>query len=329
MVFTHRPITFLAGLAGGAPGDWRMDRHGVEGPPKVAANSGSLRPRVSEAYDTFDRIEAHLGGGRQIVSVLVAGRDAEQVATRLDRLERELDKAKESGGVSAYALPRILWPVASIQQQNLHGPAARLAADAARLKAGVLAAGFNENAFDLSEKIFKHWREWAADGSRAGQPLWPSGEGARWLLRRLALAGDASSDDATHRFLCLGIIRPRDEAALEALEPLQTEGIYLAGPSLLDRVMDRFLRQGFVWLAVTFGAVTFGLLALALRRWRPFLLTFVSLALGFGALIGAMSWLGLPWNAFTLPALLLSLGTGSDYFIYVIFELEEHGSHAS
>ena len=90
--------------------------------------------------------------------------------------------------------------------------------------------------------------------------------------------------------------------------------------------MDRFLRQGFVWLAVTFGAVTFGLLALALRRWRPFLLTFVSLALGFGALIGAMSWLGLPWNAFTLPALLLSLGTGSDYFIYVIFELEEHGS---
>ena len=169
---------------------------GVKGPPKVAANSGSLRPRVSEAYDTFDRIEAHLGGGRQVVSVLVAGRDAEQVATRLDRLERELDKAKESGSVSAYALPRILWPVAGIQQQNLHGPAARLAADAARLKAGVLAAGFNENAFDLSEKIFTQWREWAAGGSRSGQPLLPSGEGARWLLRRLVLAGDAASGDA-------------------------------------------------------------------------------------------------------------------------------------
>src|SRR6185295_18231905 len=101
---------------------------------------------------------------------------------------------------------------------------------------------------------------------------------------------------------------PREDTTFAQLDPLQSEGIYLAGPRLLDHVMDRFLRQGFVWLAATFGAVTFGLLALALRRWRPFLLTLVSLTLGFGALLGAMSWFGLPWNAFTLPALLLSLG---------------------
>jgi predicted RND superfamily exporter protein len=70
------------------------------------------------------------------------------------------------------------------------------------------------------------------------------------------------------------------------------------------------------------------LLALALRRLGPFLLTFVSLALSFAALIGGMAWFGIGWNSFTLPALLLSLGTGSDYFIYVVLELQEHGSPA-
>jgi predicted RND superfamily exporter protein len=54
------------------------------------------------------------------------------------------------------------------------------------------------------------------------------------------------------------------------------------------------------------------------------MLVALMISLSFTALIGAMSWIGLTWNAFTLPALLLSLGTGSDYFIHVILDLKNH-----
>ncbi|WP_208102945.1 hypothetical protein, partial [Escherichia coli] len=63
-------LVVLGGLAGLA----------VRGFPRMDLDSGSLRPRVSEAYDTLARLTAHLGGGSQSLSVLVAGRDEAEVA---------------------------------------------------------------------------------------------------------------------------------------------------------------------------------------------------------------------------------------------------------
>lgn len=51
-----------------------------------------------------------------------------------------------------------------------------------------------------------------------------------------------------------------------------------------------------------------------------------ALALTSQVLAHWRTWSGIGWNSFTLPALLPSLGTGSDYFIYVILELQGHGS---
>jgi len=314
-------LVVLGGLAGLA----------VRGFPRMDLDSGSLRPRVSEAYDTLDRLTAHLGGGSQSLSVLVAGRDEAEVAARLDALGTRLERLQAEGVVTSFALPRALWPVAAIQQANLIGPASRLAAAEERLRAGVLAAGFTDEAFALTSRVLAQWREWAAGAAVDAAPrtLWPQAPAGRWLLARFAVARSAGDDPAT-RSLCLGIVRPRtdppDAAGMAALASLQTDGVYLAGSQLIGRVMEQHLSRGFFWLAVIFGLVTLGLLAVALRRVRPFLLTCASLGLAFGALIGGMAWLGLGWNSFTLPALLLSLGTGSDYFIYVILELEDHGS---
>lgn len=311
-------IACLAGLA-------------VRGFPAMDLDSGSLRPRVSEAYDTLDALTAHLGGGEQSLSVLVAGPDEAVVAARLQALEARLEQLQMDGLITSFALPRALWPVAATQQAHLSGPAVRLAAAAPRLREGVRAAGFAEEAFSLSDQVFTQWLRWAEEAAAAGgsRTLWPQADAARWLLARFAVSPAAGEDPAA-RSLCLGIIRPRtsppDDRTLAALESLQTEGVYLAGSALIGRVMERHLSRGFFGLAVFFGLITLGLLAVALRRLRPFLLTFAGLALAFGSLVGGMAWLGLGWNSFTLPALLLSLGTGSDYFIYVILDLEEHGS---
>lgn len=295
----------------------------VKGLPKIELDGSSLRPRSSEAYDTLDLLTRHFGGGQQTLSVLVTGRDEAEVAARLAELDTRLAKMKQDGTLLSYALPRSLWPDPATQHANLSGPATRLAAAANRLEAGVLAAGFTEEAFGLSQEVFARWEKWASHAQPS--PFWPEADAARWLLQRFAVS-PSNSPDPAHRSLCLGIIKPKDPANLDALEPLQTEGVYLAGSRLVGRVMERFLHGNFKWLAALFVTITCTIIAFAVRDRRVFLLTLGRLALGFSALIGAMSWLGLGWNSFTLPALLLSLGTGCDYFIYVILELQEHGS---
>ncbi len=298
----------------------------VRGLPRVEGDSGSLRPRHSEAYDTLDMLTSRLSRGDQVLSVLVTGRDETEVASRLSTLDGRLRAAAEAGTVKNHSLPRVVWPVPANQRAVLAGPGARLAAQAPRLRASLLAAGFTEEAFGLTGQVLAHWEKWAARPPQDAA-FWPEGAEGAWLLRRFAVArsSTAESDPATASMV-MGMIEPRDAAAIPELESLQTEGVYLAGSKLIGRAMERYLSEGFVLLAGVFAVVTFALLAFALRRVRPFTITLASLGLGFAALIGSMSWFGLTWNAFTLPALLLSLGTGSDYFIYVILELEEHGS---
>jgi predicted exporter len=60
----------------------------------------------------------------------------------------------------------------------------------------------------------------------------------------------------------------------------------------------------------------------ALRAWRPFVLVVLCLGVSYAALLGLIAWVDLRWHAFTLPALLLSLGTGSDYFIHLILRMQ-------
>ncbi|MGI8604394.1 MAG: MMPL family transporter [Verrucomicrobiales bacterium] len=296
----------------------------VSGPPRINPEAGTLRPRSSEAYSTLDRVQQALGGSSELLSVLVAGASETEVAHRLDSLQEALERAKAAGNVRSFALPRLLWPNPGNQKTNLEGAALRLAAEASRLEQAVREAGFTDDAFALAKSIFEHWKSWVGLDRVHLQ-----GEQARWLLSRFMVAG-AHSESTQSRppFVCLGMIQPSSAETIAALETLQTDGVYLAGARLLNRVLERFLSAGFVWLAVIFGGITFAILAFALHGWRPLLLTLVALIFAFSGLAGAMSWLGLSWNAFTLPALLLSLGTGSDYFIYVIFELERHQSSA-
>ena len=106
------------------------------------------------------------------------------------------------------------------------------------------------------------------------------------------------------------------------------EGCFLAGGDVMTRTLDRYLAKGFTGISILFAGITLVLLAAALRAWRPFALVTLCLGFSYAALLGLMSWLDLHWHAFTLPALLLSLGTGSDYFIHLILRLQGGASAA-
>jgi predicted RND superfamily exporter protein len=290
----------------------------VKGLPKVDAASGSIRPRGSEAYAAIERLEEKLGGGPRALSLVVAAESVAAMPERIAGAKRALEALKGTGAVTGFALPEAFWPVAERQQANLKGSATELVTAAGRLKAGVMEVGFTEEAWALAGGILTYWERWAV----SGVPTLPENAGARWMVERF-LSIQADGECALLGLLQLGV----DTDALVATQALP-EGCYLAGGDVMTRTLDRYLAKGFTGISILFAGITLVLLAAALRAWRPFVLVTLCLGVSYAALLGLMAWLDLRWHAFTLPALLLSLGTGSDYFIHLILRLQRGASAA-
>lgn len=284
----------------------------ARGLPKVDAASGSIRPRNSEAYAAMETLEAALGGGQNALGLLVSADHTRDMPARLAAARAALDTLRQRGLILSHALPDIMWPDAARRQAALQGPAARLLAEEPWLRAAVEAAGFTGDAWSLTGSIFAHWRAWMT----AGIPDLPADQDARWLVERV-LSLPAGGGGAL-----LGAVQAAPATGLAALVDQLPEGCHLVGGNLLTQTLDRYLNRGFKGITFLFASLTLLLLAIALRAWRPWLLAALCLAVSYAALLGLMSWLDLRWNAFTLPALLLSLGTGSDYFIHLILRLQ-------
>lgn len=290
----------------------------VKGLPKVDAASGSIRPQGSEAYAAIERLEEKLGGGPRALSLVVAAESVAEMPERIATAKRVLEDLKLSGAVKGFALPEIFWPMAERQRSNLAGPALALVQATGRLKAEVMEAGFTEEAWVLAGGILKCWERWAV----SGVPTLPEKAGARWMVERfLSIRADGTS--ALLGLLQLGV----KSDPLEVSRSLP-EGCFLAGGDVMTRTLDRYLAKGFTGISILFTGITLVLLAAALRAWRPFVLVTLGLGVSYAAMLGLMAWLDLRWHAFTLPALLLSLGTGSDYFIHVILRLQGGSSAA-
>ena len=284
---------------------------GVRGLPKVDAASGSIRPRGSEAYEGVERLEAKLGGGARALSVVVAADGEGAMVGRIAEARRVLEGLKGAGVVSGFALPEGFWPEAGRQGVNL-GLAGEMVRAAGRLRAGVMEAGFTEEAWGLAEGVLGCWERWG----REGAPGLLEGAGARWLVERVvSLREDGGC-------ALLGEVRLGKGVEIGAVTQALPEGCYLAGGDVMTRTLDRYLEKGFTGISVLFAVITLVLLAFAFRAWRPFVLVVLCLGVSYAALLGLMAWLDLRWHAFTLPALLLSLGTGSDYFIHLILRMQ-------
>ena len=302
-------VMVLAGCAAGLM---------VRGLPKVDAASGSIRPRDSEAYMAVERLEEKLGGGPQALSMVVAADSMAEMPERISRAKRALEEMRRDGSVTGFALPDAFWPDVGRQRMNLQGAAADAVRDSARLRKAVREAGFTEEAWDLTGGILANWQKWLTDGV----PIMPESAGARWMVERfLSIRADGGS-------ALLGLLRLGSDAEPSIVARALPKGCHLAGGDVMTRTLDRYLEKGFTGISILFAVITLALLAVALRAWLPF--TMVTLCLGFSyaALLGLMAWMDLRWHAFTLPALLLSLGTGSDYFIHLILRLQKGESAA-
>ncbi len=285
----------------------------VKGTPKLDFSANTLRPRVSGAYEALDRLYEKLTDDRDLLSLIVTGKSEDEVLTRLRTAESTLAAAHTRGDAGHANTAAPLWPDAAHQRANL-AAVQSLIAEAPRLKQALLDGGFNEEAFGLADSILQEWQRWRD----AAVPIWPTGDASRWLLRRAAFHDGRD-------FLALGIVQPvagRETALAAAVE---AEGVYLVSWKQLGRELQEVIPAEFGKVIVGLIGIVVVLLWFALRSVRDVLLFLAAIALVFAALAGTMTLLGLTWNLFNLAAILLLLGTGTDYSILLLLALKRNG----
>jgi predicted exporter len=288
----------------------------LKGAPAADFSPRTLRPRKSDAYTALDGLYARLTDDRDVLSLVVSGTSEDEVLTRLRAAETSLTESKARGEARSFRTALPLWPVAENQRANLPILAA-LAAELPRLRQAASDAGFKDEAFTLTEAMISQWSIWVT----APTPIWPANEASRWIFRRVASREGG-------RFLALGMVQPvagREDVLAAAV---QGEGVWLVSWNQLGHELRHVIPREFFRVILALGTAVIVLLILAFRSARAVGLFVGTTALVLACLAGAMSLLGMTWNFFNLAALLLLLGTGTDYSILLLLALKRNGGDA-
>ena len=295
--------TLLAGLA-------------IKGLPRADFSSRTLRPRVSGAQAALERLQVRLIDERDFISLIVSGANEDEVLAHLRTSDAQLTAAQNRGEVKSFRTALPLWPDTAHQRANLPR-LAPLVSELPRLRESVREAGFNDEAFALTEAVIKQWAAWSAKPL----PIWPENETSRWIFRRLASRG-------SDRFHAMGMIAPipGHEEALD--DALRGDGIRLASWNLLGAELKHVIPREFANVTLGLAIAVLVIVAIGFRSARAVGLFVVTTVLVLLCLAGAMSLFGMKWNFFNLAAVLLLLGTGTDYSILLLLALRRNGGDA-
>ena len=281
--------------------------------PPATFSPAAMRPRANGAYVAMDRLASRLTDDQDTLSLVIAGRDETEVLSRLQAAETQLEAAKARGAAVDYLTALPIWPNTANQTSNLP-LLARVAAETSRLRQTLQAAGFQDEAFSLTEAVLKQWQSWA----RRPPPIWPDSASSRWIFRR-------SAKHAGGQVLAMGVVQPavgRDEDLAAAVEG---PGVYLVSWGRLGAKLRQVIPREFAQIIGGLVGVVVLLLAFAFRSARAVGLFVATTALVLLCLAGAMSLLGIAWNYYNLAAVLLLLGTGTDYSILLLLALRRNG----
>jgi len=281
--------------------------------PPATFSPAAMRPRANGAYIAMDRLSSRLTDDRNTLSLVIAGHDENEVLTQLQATETHLEAAKAHGAVVDYHTALPIWPNSENQKSNLP-ILAHIASETPRLRQALQAAGFQDDAFSLTEAVLKQWKSWEL----RTPPIWPDNESSRWIFRRSAKHADG-------QVLAMGIVQPAagQENALTAA--VEGPGVYLVSWNRLGDKLKSVIPREFAQVIGALIGLVLLLLAFAFRSARAVGLFVATTALVLFCLAGAMSLLGITWNFYNLAAVLLLLGTGTDYSILLLLALRRNG----
>lgn len=289
-----RPLLAVALLAVGF-GLWRLEfiddvRALQSSPPRLAAQEAYVRQR--------------LGGGMDTRFFLIEGPDAEALLQREEALRERLDALVDEGRLGGYlALSRRV-PSAERQAQNRALLAGQVYGENGTLPWLMAQVGFPEGVtarqraeFAASEGRYLALSDWLASPvSMPFRSLW-LGDTGRGVACAVALNG------------------------IGDLGALRMAAAGLDGVRLIDRVADistvlsHYRRVALAGLGAALLAIA---AVLALRyRWRQALRQLIAPVGGCLLTLAVHGGFGIPANLFTVLALLLVLGLGVDYGVFL------------
>ena len=279
----------------------------------------ALKPRNSRAYAAVEEIKSRLGRPDEPAWVMVKGRDEEEVAAGLAKVEPWLARGVEQGAIKSFTLPAQLWAQAGNQRGNREALRA-LALRAGELEQAVVAHGFTSNSVALAATMLRTWQMATAND----RVFWPSNAASRWALDKIAV-------ETADGLLALGLLHPADDRAatrryMEALPPeLAREGVIVSGWEFLGPAIFELVAGEFPLLVTPIALLVVISLWLAFRSWREVLLSVATLAFSAMALQVLMDLLGWRWNLLNLVAIPLLLGMGVDYSIHIQLAMRRYG----
>lgn len=286
--------------------------------PKMDPSTHAMEPRHSPAYSALDAVNKNLGQNRDLLWLVVTGRDESEVAQRLAAIKPALDNAVSKHLLSGFNLPDILWPRPAAQAAN-RAVAQRLANEENVMRSVALSNGFTPDALVLNGKILQTWRDAAASTNL----FWPTNAASRWIFEKIAA-------HRPHEFFAAGFLYPADQfvdaaTLAEAGSPLPRDGVWLSSWGLLGKTVLGVVKHN-MWKML--GPMVFlVLLSLWLAFGRPLeiCLSLTVLLLSGICLLAVMRVAGWSWNVLNLMALPLILGTGVDYSLFMQLALRRHG----
>ena len=285
----------------------------IRGFPDSDFSASTFRPRQSGAQTSLEHLYSRLTDDRGLLSLIVTGKNEDEVLSRLQIAQDRIDEETKRGNVKKYYSPVPLWPNATLQQENRDILAA-LGSEAPRLRATLLENGFTEDAFSLTSAVFHQASAWLD----RPLPLWPENATSQWLLRRIARHHDGT-------FLALGLAEPAPGRESALVDAFRDEGIYLVSWSALGAELKRTMPQEMFHVCLGLMAGILLILAVGLRSFRALVLFAATTGLVLACLAGAMALFGMKWGFFNLAAVLLLLGTGTDYSILLLLALKRNG----
>ncbi len=264
----------------------------------------SLQSSPAPLLQEEQQVRERLGGGIDTRFFLVQGSDAEQVLQREEALRARLDAAIAQQTLSAYgALSRQI-PSQQRQTDNAALLAAQVYAADGALPALLAELGFDDTVAARDRAVFE-----TARTTPLTLDAWlASNAASTWRELWLGEVGDGAGSVVT-------LSGVRDVAALRALAD------ELPGVQLVDRVADisAALKHYRSIAAIAFACALVAIAIMLMLRYGPrHGLRHLIAPVGGGLLtLATLGLFGVPATLFTMLALLLVLGLGVDYTVFL------------
>ncbi|MES2924900.1 MAG: MMPL family transporter [Verrucomicrobiota bacterium] len=292
----------------------------IHGLPGAEFSSKIMRPRNSEAMETFEHVQQAFPAysGKSLGVVVEAKTDAE-MHQRLTEATRRIAAARAAGSIKQANLPEGWWPDAARQSTN-RPILATLAADRVRLLHEADAAGFAEEGLALGRGVLDALARQTLEGGL----IYPQSPAAQEVMRLfLARKPDGGG-------YLLGSVEPATGidpagADYEKFRSMTGGGIWLSGWDLFKPAIAKLVREDMTRMLVPMFVLLIGMMIAIFRRAGDVALALFAMALSTLLLLAIMSLTGLKWNFVNLMATPLLLGTGIDYAIHVTLSLRRTG----